>query len=68
MGLTASAFGLGATLSNYLGQKVVEHFGHTTSLIGSLLISIVPIVIFFIFMPETLGRRGGVTKSISLHV
>jgi len=68
MGLTASAFGVGATLSNYLGQKVVEHFGHTTSLIGSFLISIVPIVVFVVFMPETLGRRGGVTKSISLHV
>ena len=63
MGLTASSFGLGATLSNYLGQKVAEHFGYTHSLIGSLIISIIPIVLFATYMPETLGKRGGERKS-----
>jgi hypothetical protein len=51
-------FGLGATLSNYLGQMVVEQFGHVASLTGSLIISVIPLVIFGIFMPETLGDRG----------
>lgn len=57
MGLTASFFGLGATLSNFLGQLVVEKLGHVASLTGSLFISIVPIVLFML-MPETLGQRG----------
>jgi MFS family permease len=57
MGVTASCFGLGATLSNYLGQVVVEQFGHVASLTGSLIISAIPIVLFT-FMPETLGTRG----------
>ena len=58
MGLTASSFGLGATLSNYIGQNVVEAFGHVASLSGSLVLSVVPIVVFGVFMPETLGDRG----------
>lgn len=56
MGLTASFFGLGATLSNFLGQLVVENFGHVTSLVGSLIISAIPLLLFA-FMPETLGHR-----------
>eukprot|EP00531_Pseudo-nitzschia_arenysensis_P007205 CAMPEP_0116155998 /NCGR_PEP_ID=MMETSP0329-20121206/22602_1 /TAXON_ID=697910 /ORGANISM="Pseudo-nitzschia arenysensis, Strain B593" /LENGTH=449 /DNA_ID=CAMNT_0003653061 /DNA_START=28 /DNA_END=1378 /DNA_ORIENTATION=- len=72
MGLTASAFGMGATLSNYLGQKVVEQVGHVASLVGSLIISIVPIVVFVLFMPETLGKRGSASttrsKSVSIEV
>lgn len=74
VGLTASAFGMGATLSNYLGQKVVEHVGHVASLVGSLVISIVPIVVFVLFMPETLGKRGSASststrsKSVSIEV
>ena len=59
MGLTASCFGLGATLSNFLGQIVVEKFGHVESLAGSFLISFIPILLFCI-MPETLGLRSKV--------
>jgi hypothetical protein len=58
VGFTASCFGLGATLSNYLGQMVVEHYGHVASLLCSLLISFIPIVLFST-MPETYGCRGG---------
>lgn len=58
MGLTASCFGLGATLSNFIGQHIVENYGHVASLTGSLLLSIIPILIFGCFMPETLGDRG----------
>lgn len=58
MGLTASAFGLGSTMSNFFGQMVVEHLGHVTSLSGSLVLSFIPIMIFAFFMPETLNTRG----------
>ena len=50
-------FGWGSTLSNFLGQHVVEQFGHVASLTGSLVISIIPITIFSLLMPETLGDR-----------
>ena len=43
---------------NYPGQNVVETFGHVVSLSGSLLVSFIPILLFAIFMPETLGHRG----------
>jgi MFS family permease len=57
MGLTASCFGLGATLSNFLGQLVVEKFTHSISLSMSLVISFIPIIVFS-FFPETQGQRG----------
>jgi MFS family permease len=57
MGLTASTFGLGATLSNFLGQHVVERYGHVASLTASMVISFIPVIIFGCFMPETLGDR-----------
>jgi Na+/serine symporter len=63
VGLTASSFGLGATMSNYFGQQVVEYFGHSTSLAGSLIVSFIPILIFGMFMPETLGARGAEKKN-----
>lgn len=46
------------TLSNFLGQHVVEHFGHVASLVGSIFLSIIAIILFWLFMPETLGQRG----------
>jgi len=63
LGLTASCFGLGATLSNLLGQIVVEKLGHAASLTGSLLLSIIPVVLFSCCMPETLGQRGKLLSS-----
>lgn len=58
MGLTASCFGLGGTLSNLLGQMVVEKFGHVTSLTASMFLSVIPILLFSLAMPETAGSRG----------
>ena len=63
MGLTASCFGLGGTLSNLLGQMVVENFGHVASLTASMFLSVIPIVLFTLAMPETAGSRGKNTKS-----
>lgn len=63
MGMTSASFGLGATLSNFFGQMVVEKFGHVASLSGSLLISFIPIAIFSLLMPETLNTRGADTST-----
>lgn len=61
MGLTASCFGLGATMSNFFGQMAVQYLGHTASLSGSLIISFFPIALFGLAMPETFGQRGELT-------
>jgi len=61
MGVIASAFGLGATLSNFFGQMVAEKFDHVTSLTASLVLSVIPVVLF-LFMPETLGARNNYQK------
>lgn len=66
VGLTASCFGLGATMSNFLGQMVVEKFGHVTSLMGSFFISFVPLLLFA-FFPETLGKRGHCKEAVPNH-
>lgn len=58
VGMTASCFGLGGTMSNFLGQMVVEKMGHVSSLLGSFFLSFIPIVVFSLFMPETKNTRG----------
>jgi len=62
MGLTASCFGVGATLSNYLGQLVVQYYGPIASLSASMCISIIPILLFGCLMPETRGARTAVPR------
>jgi len=47
--------GLGTGSTAYFA---VERLGHVASLSGSLALSFIPIFIFGIFMPETLGKRG----------
>ena len=69
VGMTNSFFWFGRTCSTLLGQYVVEHFGHSKALFGALIISFVPIIIFGLFMPETLNTRGNNSEpddSISL--
>jgi len=56
-------FGLGATLSNFLGQRIAEKFGYGASLTGSLVISLIPILIFGLLMPETLDARVNTENS-----
>ncbi|KAL9180207.1 hypothetical protein ACHAXT_008177 [Thalassiosira profunda] len=68
MGLTASCFGLGGTLSNLLGQIIVEKMGHVASLSGSLVLSVIPIVLFGLAMPETRGQRGMAPKQKQMTV
>lgn len=63
MGLTGACFGLGATLSNLLGQYLVEYFGHSVSLFFSLVMSVIPLFLFAIAMPETMGIREASLES-----
>lgn len=54
LGVTSSAMCLGATVSGYVGQAIAEDYGYSVafSIFGCM--SVVPLFIFFIFMPETL--------------
>ena len=54
------------TLSNFVGQLVVEKFGHVTSLLGSLFLSVVPLILFAM-MPETLGLRTAAAQKAISH-
>ena len=45
-------------MSNFIGQLLVEKFGHVFSLTCSMWLSIIPIVLFGFCMPETLNTRG----------
>jgi MFS family permease len=68
MGMTASCFGLGATLSNFLGQMLVEKYGHEASLVGSLILSVFPLIVFGLCMPETRGLRGTMKQRVEPEV
>jgi hypothetical protein len=37
---------------------MVERYGHISSLWGSFAVSIIPLVLFGLLMPETIGQRG----------
>eukprot|EP00980_Cylindrotheca_fusiformis_P028105 scaffold22581_cov123-Cylindrotheca_fusiformis.AAC.2 len=54
LGVTAGAMCFGATVSGYVGQAIAEDYGYgpAFSILGC--ISLVPLFIFMIFMPETL--------------
>ena len=62
VGVSMSAYGLGATLSSFFGQMVSETYGHLASILFSFGLSFVPIIIFGLFMPETMGDRLSCTE------
>lgn len=58
MAVTDTFGSLGYSISQYVGQVIAEKLGHVASLLVSLTLSIMPII-FFMYMPETSGIRGG---------
>jgi len=54
MGVTSGAMCLGATVSGYIGQAIAEDYGYTMAFacLGGL--SLVPLLLYIFFMPETL--------------
>jgi MFS family permease len=59
-GLTSTCLSVGNAMSTFIGQIIVEKYGHITSLTCSLVLSFLPIFIFTFFMPETINMRGTV--------
>jgi MFS family permease len=54
LGVTMAAMCLGATVSGYLGQALAQDYGypHAFAALGGL--SILPFILYYFFMPETL--------------
>eukprot|EP00537_Pseudo-nitzschia_pungens_P009134 CAMPEP_0172380292 /NCGR_PEP_ID=MMETSP1060-20121228/70362_1 /TAXON_ID=37318 /ORGANISM="Pseudo-nitzschia pungens, Strain cf. cingulata" /LENGTH=519 /DNA_ID=CAMNT_0013108045 /DNA_START=1052 /DNA_END=2611 /DNA_ORIENTATION=+ len=54
MGITSSAMCLGATVSSYIGQSIAHDFGYSMAFISLGALSLVPLLLYAFFMPETL--------------
>eukprot|EP00536_Pseudo-nitzschia_multiseries_P005630 jgi/Psemu1/254675/estExt_Genewise1Plus.C_1080032 len=54
MGITSSAMCLGATVSSYIGQSVAQDFGYSMAFASFGALSLVPLLLYTFFMPETL--------------
>jgi MFS family permease len=54
MGITSSAMCLGATVSGYIGQSIAEDYGYAMAFSSLGALSLVPLLLYTLFMPETL--------------
>ena len=54
MGITSSAMCLGATVSGYIGQAIAEDYGYAMAFTWLGGLSLVPLILYTFFMPETL--------------
>ncbi len=54
MGITSSAMCLGATVSGYIGQAIAEDHGYAMAFTWLGGLSLVPLLLYTFFMPETL--------------
>eukprot|EP00550_Attheya_septentrionalis_P006071 CAMPEP_0198296886 /NCGR_PEP_ID=MMETSP1449-20131203/34359_1 /TAXON_ID=420275 /ORGANISM="Attheya septentrionalis, Strain CCMP2084" /LENGTH=627 /DNA_ID=CAMNT_0043997623 /DNA_START=204 /DNA_END=2084 /DNA_ORIENTATION=+ len=54
LGITTAAFGLGGTLSGYIGQALAQDFGYHYAFMVLGFMSLIPACIYLLFMPETL--------------
>jgi MFS family permease len=55
LGLTTSAMSIGGTVSGYLGQAIAQDMGYQQAFMILGVMSLVPAVLYFFFMPETLS-------------
>uniref|UniRef100_A0A7S4ARB6 Uncharacterized protein n=2 Tax=Pseudo-nitzschia australis TaxID=44445 RepID=A0A7S4ARB6_9STRA len=54
MGITSSAMCLGSTVSSYIGQSIAQDFGYSKAFTSLGGLSLVPLLMYSLFMPETL--------------
>jgi MFS family permease len=57
-GAIAAAVGIGASLSQVIAGSIVHHFGNNAGFLFLASIAVVALVILFLFMPETRGKRN----------
>jgi len=62
LGLTSAAMSIGGTVSGYLGEALAEDFGYERAFFILMFMSIVPAMLYLIFMPETLAALAKPAK------
>ena len=54
LGMTTAAMSIGGTVSGYLGEALAEDLGYRPTFFVLAIMSVVPALIYLVFMPETL--------------
>lgn len=54
LGLTTAAMSIGGTISGYLGEALAQDLGYKQAFFILMIMSLVPALVYLIFMPETL--------------
>jgi len=62
LGMTTAAMSIGGTVSGYLGQYLAEHHGYLSAYWILMFMSLVPTLVYFLFMPETLPEKQKIEK------
>ena len=57
LGLTTAAMSIGGTVSGYLGQAIAEDLGYRQAFMILGCMSMIPAILYFFFMPETLSDK-----------
>jgi len=56
LGLTTAAMSIGGTVSGYIGQAFAEDYGYLQAFWILCIMSTLPALLYFLFMPETLSQ------------
>jgi MFS family permease len=72
LGLTTAAMSIGGTVSGYMGQALAEDRGYKSAFMILMIMSMVPALLYFFCMPETLpehsnSRNGGIETIASIR-
>lgn len=65
LGLTTAAMSIGGTVSGYMGQALAQDLGYLMAFEILMLLSIVPVALYFFCMPETLPDYAKNINSIT---
>eukprot|EP00526_Cylindrotheca_closterium_P029228 CAMPEP_0113654560 /NCGR_PEP_ID=MMETSP0017_2-20120614/29221_1 /TAXON_ID=2856 /ORGANISM="Cylindrotheca closterium" /LENGTH=473 /DNA_ID=CAMNT_0000567715 /DNA_START=38 /DNA_END=1459 /DNA_ORIENTATION=- /assembly_acc=CAM_ASM_000147 len=57
LGMTTAAMSIGGTVSGYLGQFLAEEYGYLSAYVILMIMSLVPTLVYLLFMPETLPEK-----------
>lgn len=57
LGMTTAAMSIGGTVSGYLGQFLAEDYGYLSAYWILMVMSLVPTLVYLLFMPETLPEK-----------
>jgi len=63
LGLTTAAMNIGGTVSGYMGQALAEEKGYLHTFEILMVMSIIPMALYLVFMPETLPESARTNDS-----